>query len=98
MQNEQEVFLDGSTGDQNITINNPTTTYFNNLELMNSSGDIILNSDLVVNGFVDFQNGTAVSLNIDDDSLFVGGDFLMYAEDNLSTVNGVLIFDGSARE
>ena len=92
----QELFLDGTTGNQNITIATPSTTKVFNLELMNSSGSIVLNSDLHVSGVVDFQNGTAVTLNISDDTLYVGGDFTMYGEDNLVTTNGTLVFDGNA--
>ncbi len=96
LRHNNRIFTFDGTVDQNITINDPTNSFLNDVSLTNNGNVISLNSDLDVNGYFTMNNGNAVTFNMDDDSLYIVGDFLMYAEDNLSMVNGTLIFDGNA--
>ena len=93
--NDLIFYFDGLV-DQDITINTPSASFLNNVSITNGSGTVNLNSDLDVNGYFTMNNGTAVTLNMDDDTLYVGGDFTMYSEDVLSMINGTIVFDGGA--
>ena len=88
-----EFYFEGTVA-QGITIADPKNTFVHNVEINNNSGAITTNSDFVIIGQLDMD--AAVTLDITGDSLFIGADFRIDANDNITATNSSIIFDGNA--
>lgn len=88
-------YLDG-TVNQNVTFATPSTTFLSELRITNNTSVIKFNSNVDINGQLTLNSNTAKTLDIQNVTVNIAGDFYTYANNNMLLTGSTLVFDGAS--